>query len=361
MTIRIVSFGYDKGRPPKADLTLDARHLPNPHQVPGLRPRTGRNRMVQDWLFDQPGVAEQITKWAQQAEQHDSIAIGCNAGRHRSVAIAEELATMLNTTAEHRELPDKNAKPRQVHVVTGPPCAGKTTFVTEHAAPGDLRIDYDHLANTLTGQPVDNHKHDRAHTRTFQAVRQAAITAALASTATVWIVDSQPSDTNLAIYRQHDATFHHLDPGQATVMQRIKAERPWQIQQAAKQWYAKQPTKPRTTTEKGLGWDHQKQRERLIRTHRDNTPCWWCELPMYRTKTRNWDGEPLHADHTQARANGGHKADRLLHGRCNKQRQSGTHDAHRPAVTGTHPRDWKAPTKPTSTPSGLPAGTASLI
>ena len=344
MTIRILSFGYDKGRPPKADLILDARHLPNPHQVPGLRPRTGRNRMVQDWLFDQPGVAEQITKWAQQAEQHDSIAIGCNAGRHRSVAIAEELATMLNTTAEHRELPDKNAKPRQVHIVTGPPCAGKTTFVTEHAAPGDLRIDYDHLANTLTGQPQGNHAHDRALTRVFQAVRQAAIEAALASTATVWIIDSKPSPASMALYRQHDAQIHAIDPGQAIVMQRIKSERPWQMQQAAKRWYDQQDPKPKTTTEKGLGWQHQKQRERLLRGHRDGSPCWWCGLPMHRDKTANWDGEALHADHEQARANGGHKADRLLHGRCNKQRQTGTHDAHRPTVTGTHPHGWKPPT-----------------
>lgn len=359
MTIRIVSFGYDKGRPPAADLVLDARHLPNPHQVPALRPRTGRNRMVKHWLLDQPGVPEQIHTWSTQAEPHTTIAIGCNAGRHRSVVIAEELATMLDATAQHRELPDKPTPEREVHVVTGPPCAGKTTYVNEHAAPGDLRIDYDHIANTLTGQPVDNHKHDRAHTRIFQAVRQAAIDAALASNNTVWIIDSTPSETNLALYRRHDAEFHHLDPGQTTVMQRIKAERPWQMQQAAKQWY--EQAKPRTTTEKGLGWEHQKQREQLLRAHKDGTPCWWCGLPMYRDKTRNWDGEPLHADHTQARANGGHKADRLLNGRCNKQRQAGTHDAHRPALTGTHPKDWKPPTAATSPTHGLPQGAASLI
>ncbi|MGX1598599.1 hypothetical protein ACWIDS_16235 [Dietzia maris] len=65
---------------------------------------------------------------------------------------------------------------------------------------------------------------------------------------------------------------------------------------------------------------------------------------MYRDKTRNWDQEALHADHTDARKHGGTKADRLLHATCNKQRQTGTHDDARPAVTGTHPQDRKPPT-----------------
>lgn len=90
----------------------------------------------------------------------------------------------------------------------------------------------------------------------------------------------------------------------------------------------------RTTTEKGLGWQHQKARNYLMSRHRDGTACWWCGQPMYRDKVRNWDGESLAADHTLARANGGTHADRLLHGICNKQRQDGHNDHQRPALAG---------------------------
>ncbi|NKU18363.1 hypothetical protein GS907_07225 [Rhodococcus hoagii] len=105
---------------------------------------------------------------------------------------------------------------------------------------------------------------------------------------------------------------------------------------------------PKTTTEKGLGWKHQKERDSLLRVHTDGTPCWWCGLPMYRDRTTNWDHNPtssdrasgsLAADHSHARTHGGTKADRLLHGRCNKQRQAGSRDHLRPAVTGQHPSE----------------------
>ncbi|WP_251550281.1 hypothetical protein [Rhodococcus sp. 11-3] len=101
-----------------------------------------------------------------------------------------------------------------------------------------------------------------------------------------------------------------------------------------------------TTTERGLGWQHQKQRDRLLKAHIDGTPCWWCGLPMYRDRTRNWDHDPtspdrasgsLAADHSHARAHDGTHADRLLHGICNKQRQDGRNDHLRPAITGLDP------------------------
>lgn len=83
----------------------------------------------------------------------------------------------------------------------------------------------------------------------------------------------------------------------------------------------------KTTTQRGLGWSHQKQRERLLRQHVDGTPCYWCGEPMYRV-------QELAADHTLSRAHGGTKADRLLHALCNKRRGDGSKDDERPAVTG---------------------------
>ncbi|ATW60766.1 HNH endonuclease [Gordonia phage Bjanes7] len=91
--------------------------------------------------------------------------------------------------------------------------------------------------------------------------------------------------------------------------------------------------KQRNTTQRGLGWKHQKQRARLLGQHVDGTPCWWCGKPMHKTQA-------LAADHTHARAHGGTTADRLLHDLCNKERGDGSRDHERPALLklrGGHP------------------------
>ena len=101
-------------------------------------------------------------------------------------------------------------------------------------------------------------------------------------------------------------------------------------------------TTTKTTTQRGLGWKHQQEAARLLRRHTDGTRCWWCGLPMFREITRNWDDKRLAADHSQARAFGGIRADRLLHGNCNSQRGDGTRDHQRPAVIDCHPSEWTA-------------------
>ncbi|MFI6368912.1 hypothetical protein ACIBG0_40075 [Nocardia sp. NPDC050630] len=82
----------------------------------------------------------------------------------------------------------------------------------------------------------------------------------------------------------------------------------------------------RTTTQRGLGWKHQQERDRLLAKHRDGERCWWCGEPMLKS-------QDLAADHTLARAKGGTRADRLLHALCNKQRGDGSRDDQRPALT----------------------------
>jgi hypothetical protein len=79
------------------------------------------------------------------------------------------------------------------------------------------------------------------------------------------------------------------------------------------------------TTDRGLGWQHQKQRARLVARHVEGSLCWWCGEPMYRS-------QGLAADHSVARAKGGALADRLLHGPCNAQRGDGSRDHRRPAL-----------------------------
>ncbi|HJD68625.1 MAG TPA: ATP-binding protein [Corynebacterium kroppenstedtii] len=66
-----------------------------------------------------------------------------------------------------------------LYIITGPPAAGKTTYIETHAKPGDIRIDYDAIANTLTGSPANNHEH-KQHTKTVaEAARDAAMQAAI--------------------------------------------------------------------------------------------------------------------------------------------------------------------------------------
>ncbi|ABM14400.1 conserved hypothetical protein [Mycolicibacterium vanbaalenii PYR-1] len=93
--------------------------------------------------------------------------------------------------------------------------------------------------------------------------------------------------------------------------------------------------KRRTNKQRGVGWQHTQERERLLARHRDGRRCWWCAKPLYREPARNWDGEPLHADHTRPRSKGGTTADRLLHATCNRTRGDGSRDHQRPAADQT--------------------------
>nr|WP_304503762.1 RNase adapter RapZ [Corynebacterium lemuris] len=126
-----------------------------------------------------------------------------------------------------------------MHIVTGPPAGGKTSFVAEHARPGDIRVDLDHLANLLAGQPVGNHEHAGHVLGVARTARNAAIDAALKHSAEhdVWIIDSKPTEKNLQRYQQHGARIHVIDPGKSVVMARCKAERPADLLKVAALWY----------------------------------------------------------------------------------------------------------------------------
>lgn len=133
-----------------------------------------------------------------------------------------------------------------LYLVTGPPASGKTTWVAEHAKPGDITIDYDKIAAVLTptiGECHDQPAHIKAVTK---AARQAAIDAALtlSSTVDVYVIHAMPSATLLNRYTARGAQVITIDPGEDVVLERCKAERPWQMVQAAKKWY--RPDEPTT-------------------------------------------------------------------------------------------------------------------
>ena len=119
--VTVLSFGYKYGIPTDADLVADARFLPNPFWVPELRPHTGQDVQVRDYVFEQDGASEFLDRYTEalapvlagyqrENKRHATIAIGCTGGKHRSVAIAEEFAARLKglpgvaVNVRHRDL-----------------------------------------------------------------------------------------------------------------------------------------------------------------------------------------------------------------------------------------------------------------
>ena len=111
-------------------------------------------------------------------------------------------------------------------VITGAPCSGKTTYLNEHAQPGDVRIDFDTIAQAL-GSPV-RHEHPEHVRMVTIATRRAAITAAIEQHhkgATVWIVDTNPGARMLA-YRKAGARIVTMTADTDELYRRAAASRP---------------------------------------------------------------------------------------------------------------------------------------
>jgi len=119
VTLVFESFAFKFGVPLDADFVFDVRVLPNPHYVPDLRPLTGRDAPVSDFLRAQPEVSEMLgqieaflARWLPAFEDDQrsylTVAIGCTGGQHRSVYFAETLAARFRARAatliRHREL-----------------------------------------------------------------------------------------------------------------------------------------------------------------------------------------------------------------------------------------------------------------
>jgi len=118
LRLNIVSFGYKYGLPVDADLVADCRFLPNPHWVPALRPLSGCDAAVRDYVLSQPGATQfldaylavlevSLAGFEREGRRYVTLAVGCTGGKHRSVAIAEQLAARLggrDVTVSHRDL-----------------------------------------------------------------------------------------------------------------------------------------------------------------------------------------------------------------------------------------------------------------
>lgn len=116
----IMSFGFKYGIPVDADMVFDARFLPNPYWVPELRASTGRDAPVNDYVIEQPDAGPFLDTAAhlvdlmaagylREGKRYVTVAIGCTGGKHRSVAMAENLSARLvragvEASVLHRDL-----------------------------------------------------------------------------------------------------------------------------------------------------------------------------------------------------------------------------------------------------------------
>ncbi|MET1022498.1 MAG: RNase adapter RapZ [Arthrobacter sp.] len=121
LRLNVMSFGFKYGLPVDANFVADARFIPNPHWVPALRPHTGLDKDVSDYVLEAEGVSTFVERYVlalepvldgyrQENKHYATIAVGCTGGKHRSVAVAVELSRRLaqyprvTVTTTHRDL-----------------------------------------------------------------------------------------------------------------------------------------------------------------------------------------------------------------------------------------------------------------
>lgn len=120
LSLTVMSFGFKYGIPVDADVVLDARFLPNPHWVDSLREHTGLDSDVRQYVLDAPAADSFLTEavrlldimadgYLREGKRYVTVAVGCTGGKHRSVALAEEVAARLGaqdieSVVVHRDL-----------------------------------------------------------------------------------------------------------------------------------------------------------------------------------------------------------------------------------------------------------------
>lgn len=130
MTVTVSSFGFSRGMPPVADLVFDMRFLDNPHWIDALRPLTGKDAAVGEHIQRDPAFAEAyariqdlilflLPRYEAQGKAYVHIAFGCTGGRHRSVFVAEQIASALRAAGFSPTLLHRNLGSRAADLLEG--------------------------------------------------------------------------------------------------------------------------------------------------------------------------------------------------------------------------------------------------
>jgi UPF0042 nucleotide-binding protein len=130
LTVTVSSFGFSRGMPPVADLVFDMRFIENPHWDPALRPQTGQDQAVGDYIRKDPAFEEAFTRirdlilmllprYRAQGKAYVHIAFGCTGGRHRSVFTAEQIAAALRQSGFSPTLLHRNLGSRAADLLEG--------------------------------------------------------------------------------------------------------------------------------------------------------------------------------------------------------------------------------------------------
>ncbi|MEV0779186.1 AAA family ATPase [Streptomyces sp. NPDC050428] len=127
-------------------------------------------------------------------------------------------------------------------VVTGPPAAGKSSWIKSHAKPQDIVIDLDLMALAMAGPGADHHAHSDTLLKVVHRARFAALTEAYQhlDTTDVYVIHTQPGAKARAKYKRLNARVIVVDPGQDIVMQRVEAMRQPGMRAVVTRWYRAQ-------------------------------------------------------------------------------------------------------------------------
>ncbi|MET9099954.1 hypothetical protein [Streptomyces antibioticus] len=138
-----------------------------------------------------------------------------------------------------------------LYVVTGPPAAGKSSWIEARAKPHDIVIDLDRITRALTGPGAPQWNHDPIASKIALRARYAAIDEAVKhlDTVDVYLIHTMPSATWLTRYRRLGAQIITVDPGEQVVRERVQAMRSAAMNRVVSRWYRHyRGAAPRSTT-----------------------------------------------------------------------------------------------------------------
>jgi hypothetical protein len=146
-----------------------------------------------------------------------------------------------------------------LYVITGPPAAGKSSWIEARARPTDVVIDLDRITAALSGPGAPSWTQDGIALKVAHRARYAAIDEAVkhVDQVDVYLIHTMPSPKWVARYRRHGAEIVAVDPGRDIVMQRIRDMRSPALQAVATRWYRqrdKQRTASRVTRQASRTW-----------------------------------------------------------------------------------------------------------